>query len=62
MRTLLEGLPVDRVFLQGEHSGELAGRRRLVAARVRVLTVPGAEHDVMYDNPDAFAAAAAGAD
>lgn len=61
-RTLLEGLPVDRVFLQGEHSGELVGRRRLEAAGVRVLTVPGAGYDIMFDNPDAFVAAVAGAD
>ncbi|MFF7366378.1 alpha/beta fold hydrolase [Streptomyces tricolor] len=60
MRTLLEGLPVDRVFLQGERSGELAGRERLEAAGVRVQTVPGAGHNVMFDNPDAFAAAVAG--
>ncbi|QTD96890.1 alpha/beta fold hydrolase [Streptomyces cyanogenus] len=62
MRTLLEGLTVDRVFLQGEHSGELAGRERLEAAGVRVVTVPGAGHNVMFDNPDAFAAAVAGTD
>ncbi|MET8767117.1 alpha/beta hydrolase [Streptomyces sp. NPDC004658] len=62
MRTLLEGLPVDRVFLQGEHSGELAGREGLEAAGVRVLTVPGAGHNVMFDNPDAFVAAVAGTD
>ncbi|MFF5536819.1 alpha/beta fold hydrolase [Streptomyces cinerochromogenes] len=62
MRTLLEGLPVDRVFLQGEHSGELTGRERLEAAGVRVVTVPGAGHNVMFDNPDAFAAAVAGTD
>ncbi|MEV5385867.1 alpha/beta hydrolase [Streptomyces sp. NPDC052721] len=60
MRTLLEGLPVDRVFLQGEHSGELAGRESLEAAGVRVVTVPGAGHNVMFDNPDAFVAAVAG--
>ncbi len=60
MRTLLEGLPVDRVFLQGEHSGELAGRERLEAAGVRVVTVRGAGHNVMFDNPDAFVAAVAG--
>ncbi|POX60027.1 alpha/beta hydrolase [Streptomyces sp. Ru62] len=60
MRTLLEGLPVDRVFLQGEHSGELAGRERLEAAGVRVVTVPDAGHNVMFDNPDAFVAAVTG--
>ncbi|GJF21795.1 MULTISPECIES: alpha/beta hydrolase [Streptomyces] len=60
MRTLLEGLDVDRVYLQGEHSGELAGHQGLEAAGVRVVTVPGAGHNVMFDNPDAFAAAVAG--
>ncbi|KMS83714.1 MULTISPECIES: alpha/beta fold hydrolase [Streptomyces] len=60
MRTVLEGLPVDRVFLQGEHSGELVGRESLQAAGVRVVTVPGAGHNVMFDNPDAFVAAVAG--
>jgi pimeloyl-ACP methyl ester carboxylesterase len=61
MRTLLERLPVDRVFLQGEHSGELPGREGLEAAGVRVVTVPGAGHNIMFDHPDAFAAAVAGA-
>ncbi|WP_205614434.1 alpha/beta fold hydrolase [Streptomyces dangxiongensis] len=59
MRTLLEESPVDRVFLQGAHTGELEGRDRLESAGVRVVTVPGAGHNVMFDNPDAFAAAIA---
>ncbi|WP_318204818.1 alpha/beta hydrolase [Streptomyces sp. SCL15-4] len=59
MRTLLEALPVDRVFLQGERSGEVSGRQSLEAAGVRVVTVPGAGHNVMFDNPDAFVAAIA---
>ncbi|MEU6772590.1 alpha/beta hydrolase [Streptomyces sp. NPDC046759] len=60
MRTILEQLSVERVYLQGERSGELAGRKSLEAAGVRVVTVPGAGHNVMFDNPDAFAAAVAG--
>ncbi|MBP2055054.1 pimeloyl-ACP methyl ester carboxylesterase [Streptomyces griseochromogenes] len=60
MRTMLEGLTIDRVYLQGEHSGELQGREDLEAAGVRVVTVPGAGHNVMFDNPDAFAAAVVG--
>ncbi|MFJ8542293.1 alpha/beta fold hydrolase [Streptomyces sp. NPDC093586] len=60
MRTLLEGLDIDRVYLQGEYSGELAGHRALETTGVRVVTVPGAGHNVMFDNPDAFAAAVAG--
>ncbi|MFH8341943.1 alpha/beta fold hydrolase [Streptomyces sp. AM6-12] len=59
MHRILEGLDIDRVYLQGEASGELEGRERLAAAGVRVLTVPGAGHNVMFDNPDAFAAAVA---
>ncbi|MER5526152.1 alpha/beta hydrolase [Streptomyces sp. NPDC002677] len=60
MRTLLQGLTVDRVYLQGELSGELAGRDRLEESGVRVVTVPGAGHNIMFDRPDAFAAAVAG--
>ncbi|PWI20968.1 alpha/beta hydrolase [Streptomyces sp. Act143] len=60
MRTILEGLRVDRVYLQGASSGELEGRQALEAAGVRVVTVPGAGHNVMFDNPDAFVAAVAG--
>ncbi len=60
MREILESLPVDRVYLQGELSGELAGRQALEAAGVRVVTVPGAGHNVMFDNTDAFVAAVAG--
>ncbi|MFD8999506.1 alpha/beta fold hydrolase [Streptomyces sp. NPDC059582] len=60
MRTILEGLAIERVYLQGEQSGELAGRETLEAAGVRVVTVPGAGHNVMFDNADAFVAAVAG--
>jgi pimeloyl-ACP methyl ester carboxylesterase len=60
MRRLLEAITVDRVYLQGELSGELEGREGLEAAGVRVVTVPGAGHNVMFDNPDAFAAEVAG--
>ncbi|WP_369244852.1 alpha/beta fold hydrolase [Streptomyces sp. R41] len=60
MRRMLEELTADRVYLQGELSGELSGREGLEAAGVRVVTVPGAGHNVMFDNPDAFAAEIAG--
>ncbi|WP_282700017.1 alpha/beta hydrolase [Streptomyces sp. CC219B] len=60
MRDILEALPVERVYLQGDLSGELAGRQALEAAGVRVVTVSGAGHNVMFDNPDAFVAAVAG--
>jgi len=60
MRELLEGLPIERVYLQGELSGELAGSQALEASGVRVVTVAGAGHNIMFDNPDAFAAVVAG--
>jgi pimeloyl-ACP methyl ester carboxylesterase len=60
MREILEGLPIDRVCVQGELSGELEGRSTLEATGVRVVTVPGAGHNVMLDNPDAFVAVVAG--
>lgn len=61
MRTILEGLAIERVYLQGALSGELPGGEGLEAAGVRVVTVPGAGHNVMFDNPDAFVTAVAGA-
>lgn len=60
MRCILHELPIERVYLQGELSGELAGREALEASGVRVVTVAGAGHNVMFDNPDAFVAAVVG--
>lgn len=60
MRRMLEALTVDRVYLQGELSGELEDREGLEATGVRVVTVPGAGHNVMFDNPDALVAEVAG--
>ncbi|KRD02290.1 MULTISPECIES: alpha/beta fold hydrolase [unclassified Streptomyces] len=55
MREILTGLhSVERVYLQGELTGPLDGADELEAAGVRVVTVPGAGHNVMFDNPDAF--------
>lgn len=61
MREILTGLhTVERVYLQGEFTGPLDGADALAAAGVRVVTVPGAGHNVMFDNPDAFVRAVAG--
>ncbi|MCX5522154.1 alpha/beta hydrolase [Streptomyces bobili] len=60
MREILAGLDtIERVYLQGELSGPLDGAEALEAAGVRILTVPAAGHNVMFDNPDAFAQAVA---
>ncbi|MET9133805.1 alpha/beta fold hydrolase [Streptomyces antibioticus] len=60
MREILTGLPVERVYLQGGHSGALDGAHALEEAGVRVVTVPDAGHNIMFDNPAAFAKAVAG--
>ncbi|MGV9883055.1 alpha/beta fold hydrolase [Streptomyces sp. NPDC003006] len=60
MRRMLMELTVDRVYLQGASSGELPGQDALKASGVRVVTVPDAGHNVMFDNADAFATAVAG--
>ncbi|QEV16520.1 alpha/beta fold hydrolase [Streptomyces alboniger] len=60
MRRMLTALTLDRVYLQGASNGELLGHDALEASGVRVVTVPGAGHNVMFDNVDAFAAAVAG--
>ncbi|AVV46192.1 alpha/beta hydrolase [Streptomyces sp. ID05-04B] len=61
MREILTGLhSVERVYLQGEITGPLEGADALEAAGVRVVTVQGAGHNVMFDNPDAFVRAIVG--
>ncbi|MEU8788210.1 alpha/beta hydrolase [Streptomyces sp. NPDC048643] len=60
MRQMLIGLAIDRVYLQGELSGELPGAQALEVAGVRVVTVPGAGHNIMFDNADALAAVLTG--
>ncbi|GGS74392.1 alpha/beta hydrolase [Streptomyces tanashiensis] len=60
MREMFLHSRVPRVYLQGELSGELRGAEELREAGVDVVTVPGAGHNIMFDNPDAFAHAVAG--
>jgi pimeloyl-ACP methyl ester carboxylesterase len=60
MRVMLESLDIPRTFLVGELSEEVADRAGLVAAGVEVVTVPGAGHCIMFDNPRAYVAAIAG--
>ncbi|MGW6271169.1 alpha/beta fold hydrolase [Streptomyces sp. NPDC055060] len=60
MRAMLLKLPMERVYVQGARSGQLQGAEELAAAGVRVVSVPEAGHNVMFDNPEAFATAVAG--
>jgi pimeloyl-ACP methyl ester carboxylesterase len=59
MREMFAHARVPRVYLQGELSGGLPGADGLRAAGVDIVTVPGAGHNIMFDNPDVFADAVA---
>ncbi|WP_307826452.1 alpha/beta fold hydrolase [Streptomyces pactum] len=59
MRRLLTGLGVPRTLLTGALSPAPAGRAELAAAGVRLVTVPGAGHNIMFDNPAGYTAAIA---
>lgn len=60
MRAMLMALSVERVYVQGALSGDVPGGDDLEASGVRVVTVPDAGHNVMLDNPGAFAAVLTG--
>lgn len=60
MRELLRALPVERTYLVGGLDGELTGRAELVASGVRVVAVPDAGHNIMFDQPEVFVREVAG--
>ncbi|TDB82777.1 alpha/beta fold hydrolase [Micromonospora sp. KC721] len=59
MRRMLERLSIPRTFIQGKQGAAVRDPDGLTAAGVRVVTVPAAGHNVMLDNPEGFARAAA---
>ncbi|MFD7261527.1 alpha/beta fold hydrolase [Streptomyces sp. NPDC059874] len=59
MRELLLELKIPRGFLLPEADGPLPGAEALEAAGVTVLALPDCGHNIMLDNPQAFAEAAA---
>ncbi|WP_329385418.1 alpha/beta hydrolase [Streptomyces sp. NBC_01351] len=59
MRELLLELKIPRGYLLPEADGPLPGAEALEAAGVTVLAVPDCGHNIMLDNPDAFAEATA---
>ncbi|MGW0390770.1 alpha/beta fold hydrolase [Streptomyces sp. NPDC003042] len=59
MRELLLELKIPRDFLFPASDGSPAGTDALEAAGVRVVPVPDCGHNIMLDNPDGFARAAA---
>ncbi len=61
LRTLLTRLPVPRTYLLPESAGPLRGAELLEAAGVNVVPIPDCGHNIMLDNPEAFAHAVADA-
>ncbi|MBB4887292.1 pimeloyl-ACP methyl ester carboxylesterase [Streptomyces netropsis] len=59
MRELLLGLEIPRTYLLPEADGPLPGADALTAAGVSVVPVPDCGHNIMLDNPQAFAHATA---
>ncbi|MFE1792236.1 alpha/beta fold hydrolase [Streptomyces sp. NPDC059525] len=59
MRELLLELKVPRSFLHPEADGAPSGAGALEAAGVAVVPVPDCGHNIMLDNPEGFARAAA---
>lgn len=61
LRELLLELKMPRTYLLPESDGPLRGAERLEAADVVVVPIPDCGHNVMLDNPEAFARATANA-
>ncbi|MFD3607659.1 alpha/beta fold hydrolase [Streptomyces atroolivaceus] len=61
MRELLMRLPVPRTFLFPEADGPFRGAEELRLSGVTVVPVAGCGHNMMLDNPDAFARVTAAA-
>ncbi|MEV6006680.1 alpha/beta hydrolase [Streptomyces sp. NPDC051976] len=57
MRAMLVAMDIPRTYLVGELSEDLDDRDGLVAAGVDVVTLAGAGHCLMFDNPQAYAEA-----
>ncbi|MFI7367688.1 alpha/beta fold hydrolase [Streptomyces sp. NPDC050149] len=55
MRALLLELPIPVTYLRPEKDGPLPGEDALTAGGVRVVAVPDCGHNIMLDNPGAFA-------
>lgn len=61
MRELLLDLKIPRTYLLPEDDGLLPGADALVEAGAAVIPIPNCGHNIMLDNPDAFARATAAA-
>ncbi|MGW3569153.1 alpha/beta fold hydrolase [Streptomyces sp. NPDC000941] len=61
MRELLLDLKIPRTYLLPEADAPLPGAKALTEAGVSVVAIPDCGHNIMLDNPDAFARATAAA-
>ncbi|RAG81097.1 alpha/beta hydrolase [Streptacidiphilus pinicola] len=61
MREQLLGLDLPRTFVHPEADGAPDGAAELAAAGVRLVAIPDCDHNIMLDNPEAFARATAAA-
>ncbi len=59
MRELLLELKIPRSYLLPEADGPLSSAEALEAAGVAVVPIPDCGHNIMLDNPEAFARATA---
>jgi pimeloyl-ACP methyl ester carboxylesterase len=59
MRTMLVELAIPRVFIRGDRGEPLRDPEGLMAAGVRIVTIPDAGHLMMLDAPGPFVAALA---
>ncbi|TQF01164.1 alpha/beta hydrolase [Kitasatospora acidiphila] len=59
MRELLLELPIPRTYLRPAADPALPGAERLAAHGVSVVSIPDCGHNIMLDNPQAFARATA---
>lgn len=55
MRELLLDLKIPRTYLRPLDDGPLPGEDALIESGVRVVAVPDCGHNIMLDNPEAFA-------
>ncbi|MEV6161326.1 alpha/beta hydrolase [Streptomyces sp. NPDC052052] len=55
MRALLLNLKIPRTYLRPQDDGPLPGEDELTENGVRVVAVPKCGHNIMLDNPEAFA-------
>ncbi|RSS83659.1 alpha/beta fold hydrolase [Streptomyces sp. WAC06614] len=59
LRDMLTALPIPRTYLRPEADQPLPGAQELTGAGVEVVSIPDCGHNIMLDNPEAFAQATA---